>query len=42
MLCWLGCEGTFSKDPYRAGSSKTWLKIKNPKAPGVRRFEDRT
>ena len=28
--------------PYRSGPSKTWLKIKNPKAPGVLRFEDRT
>ena len=43
--CRLGCEGIVSKDrsrPYRSGPSKTWIKVKNPKAPGVRRFEDRT
>jgi bifunctional non-homologous end joining protein LigD len=28
--------------PYRSGSSKAWLKIKNPTAPGVLRFEDRS
>jgi bifunctional non-homologous end joining protein LigD len=42
--CRLGCEGIVSKDrtrPYRSGQSKTWIKIKNPKAPGVRRFEER-
>jgi ATP-dependent DNA ligase len=40
----LGLEGIVSKDrtrPYRSGQSKTWLKIKNPQAPGVLRFEDR-
>jgi ATP-dependent DNA ligase len=43
--CRLGCEGIVSKDrsrPYRSGLSKIWIKVKNPKAPGVRRFEDRT
>jgi bifunctional non-homologous end joining protein LigD len=44
--CKLGCEGIVSKHrehPYRSGpSSKAWLKIKNPAAPGVPRFEDRT
>ena len=43
--CRLGCEGIVSKDrsrPYKSGPSKTWIKVKNPKAPGVRRFEDRT
>jgi ATP-dependent DNA ligase len=43
--CRLGCEGIVSKDrsrPYRSGKSKTWIKVKNPKAPGVRRFEDRS
>ena len=43
--CQLGLEGIVSKHrehPYRSGRSKTWLKIKNPKAPGVLRFEDRT
>ena len=42
--CRLGCEGIVSKDrtrPYRSGPSKTWLKIKNPKSPGVLRFEGR-
>jgi bifunctional non-homologous end joining protein LigD len=41
--CKLGCEGIVSKDrtrPYRSGPSKTWLKIKNPDAPGVLRFHD--
>jgi ATP-dependent DNA ligase len=43
--CRLGCEGIVSKDrsrPYRSGKSKTWIKVKNPKAPGVLRFEDRS
>jgi hypothetical protein len=43
--CKLGCEGIVSKHrthPYRSGPSKVWLKIKNPSAPGVLRFEDRT
>jgi hypothetical protein len=42
--CQLGCEGIVSKridSPYRSGPSKTWLKIKNPAAPGLLRFEDR-
>jgi hypothetical protein len=26
-------------NPYRSGRSKTWLKVKNPAAPGVTRFE---
>ena len=41
--CKLGLEGIVSKDrtrPYRSGPSKDWLKIKNPQAPGVLRFED--
>jgi hypothetical protein len=40
--CKLGFEGIVSKDctrPYRSGRSKTWLKIKNPAAPGVTRFD---
>jgi bifunctional non-homologous end joining protein LigD len=40
--CKLGLEGIVSKHrerPYRSGPSKTWLKIKNPAAPGVARFE---
>jgi bifunctional non-homologous end joining protein LigD len=43
--CRFGCEGIVSKDrsrPYKSGPSKTWIKVKNPDAPGVRRFEDRT
>jgi bifunctional non-homologous end joining protein LigD len=43
--CKLGCEGIVSKHRthlYRSGPSKVWLKIKNPSAPGVLRFEDRT
>jgi ATP-dependent DNA ligase len=42
--CKLGCEGIVSKyreHPYRSGLSKAWLKIKNPAAPGVTRFQDR-
>jgi ATP-dependent DNA ligase len=40
--CKLGLEGIVSKHrehPYRSGPSKIWLKIKNPAAPGVTRFE---
>jgi bifunctional non-homologous end joining protein LigD len=40
--CKLGLEGIVSKHrerPYRSGPSKTWLKVKNPAAPGVTRFE---
>jgi bifunctional non-homologous end joining protein LigD len=43
--CKLGFEGIVSKHrghPYRSGPSKSWLKVKNPKAPGVLRFEDGT
>ena len=42
--CNLGFEGIVSKRrdrPYRYGPSKTWIKVKNPKAPGVPRFEER-
>jgi bifunctional non-homologous end joining protein LigD len=38
--CRLGCEGIVSKrlgSPYRSGRSPHWLKIKNPKAPAVKR-----
>jgi hypothetical protein len=44
QACRMGLEGIVSKDrtrSYRSGRSKTWLKIKNPQAPGVTRFEDR-
>jgi bifunctional non-homologous end joining protein LigD len=38
--CKLGCEGIVSKrlsSPYRSGRLPHWVKVKNPKAPGVRR-----
>ena len=38
--CQLGCEGIVSKrlgSPYRSGRSKYWVKVKNPKAPAVKR-----
>jgi bifunctional non-homologous end joining protein LigD len=38
--CALGCEGIVSKrrgSPYRSGRSDSWLKVKNPAAPAVRR-----
>ena len=38
--CQLGCEGIVSKrlgSPYRSGRSKHWIKVKNPKAPAVKR-----
>jgi hypothetical protein len=40
--CKRGLEGIVSKrrkSPYRSGQSKTWLKVKNPQAPGVLRFK---
>jgi ATP-dependent DNA ligase len=39
--CKLGFEGIVSKNrahPYRSGTSKSWIKVKNPKAPGVLRL----
>jgi bifunctional non-homologous end joining protein LigD len=38
--CQLGCEGVVSKrfgSPYRSGRSPHWVKVKNPKAPAVKR-----
>ena len=38
--CRLGCEGIVSKrlgSMYRRGRSPHWIKIKNPKAPAVKR-----
>jgi bifunctional non-homologous end joining protein LigD len=38
--CKLGCEGIVSKrrgSRYAAGRTDSWLKIKNPDAPAVRR-----
>jgi ATP-dependent DNA ligase len=37
-VCKLGLEGIVSKKldaPYSSGPSKTWIKIKNPKAPAA-------
>jgi bifunctional non-homologous end joining protein LigD len=44
-VCKLGLEGIVSKKldaPYKSGPSKTWLKIKNPKAPAATRAADGT
>ena len=44
-VCQLGLEGIVSKKldaPYRSGPSKTWIKVKNPKAPAATRAIDRT
>jgi bifunctional non-homologous end joining protein LigD len=41
--CLLGLEGMVSNRRdhiYRSGPTKAWLKIKNPNAPGVLRFEE--
>ena len=38
--CGLGCEGIVSKrlgSPDHSGRSKHWIKVKNPKAPAVKR-----
>jgi bifunctional non-homologous end joining protein LigD len=38
--CKLGCEGIVSKrlgSTYGSGRSKYWVKVKNPKAPAVKR-----
>jgi bifunctional non-homologous end joining protein LigD len=38
--CGLGCEGIVSKRPgstYRSGRTQHWIKVKNPKAPAVKR-----
>ena len=43
--CKLGLEGIVSKKfdaPYRSGSSKTWIKVKNPNAPAASRARDGT
>ena len=42
-VCKLGLEGIVSKKldaPYRSGTSKSWVKIKNPKAPAAMRVID--
>jgi bifunctional non-homologous end joining protein LigD len=41
--CKLGLEGIVSKRidaPYRSGRARSWLKIRNPKAPAATRVED--
>ena len=43
--CKLGLEGIVSKKldaPYRSGKSKSWIKVKNPKAPAATRALDGT
>jgi hypothetical protein len=42
-VCKLGLEGIVSKRPdapYRSGPSKSWIKVKNPKAPAATRILD--
>jgi len=44
-ICKLGFEGIVSKKlsaPYRSGPSKSWIKVKNPKAPAATRTIDGT
>src|SRR5262249_61291069 len=44
-ICKHGLEGIVSKKvdaPYRSGPSKTWVKVKNPKAPAATRALDGT
>jgi len=44
-VCKLGLEGIVSKKldaPYRSGPSRTWIKVKNPKAPAATRAIDGT
>jgi bifunctional non-homologous end joining protein LigD len=43
--CKLGLEGIVSKKldaPYRSGRTKSWIKVKNPKAPAATRAIDGT
>jgi ATP-dependent DNA ligase len=44
-VCKLDLEGIVSKKidaPYRSGPSRTWIKVKNPKAPAATRAVDGT
>jgi bifunctional non-homologous end joining protein LigD len=44
-ICKLGLEGIVSKRitaPYRSGPSRSWIKIKNPKAPAAMRVIEGT
>jgi ATP-dependent DNA ligase len=41
--CGMGLEGIVSKRrdrPYTSGPCKHWVKVKNPNAPAVLRFQD--
>jgi ATP-dependent DNA ligase len=43
--CKMGLEGIVAKRrdlPYRSGRCKTWIKVKNPKAPAAMRIMDGT
>lgn len=43
--CKLGLEGIVSKlvdAPYKSGPARSWLKVRNPKAPAATRREDGT
>lgn len=43
--CPMGLEGIVSKrydSPYQSGRSQSWLKVKNPDSPAVRRLVDVT
>jgi ATP-dependent DNA ligase len=43
--CLIGCEGIVSKRlnlPYQSGRIKSWIKVKNPKAPAALRIEEGT
>jgi len=43
QACRLGCEGIVSKRrdrPYTSGTCKHWVKVKNPDAPAVLRFQE--
>jgi bifunctional non-homologous end joining protein LigD len=44
-VCKLGLEGIVSKRlnaPYRSGRARSWIKVKNPKAPAATRTVDGT
>ena len=44
-VCRVGLEGMVSKrlnSPYHSGRSKSWIKVKNPKAPAATRAIDGT
>jgi bifunctional non-homologous end joining protein LigD len=44
-VCDLGLEGIVSKkinSPYRSGPSKSWVKVKNPKAAAATRILEGT